>query len=67
LAALPLGAIVVMPFLPLGPLLPLGWPADFLAIGITLLAVVTLLAAYVWLVAVAERQAADQRKHQGTW
>ena len=61
LAALPLGALVVV------LVLPLGWPADFLAIGITLLAVVALLAAYVWLIAVTVRQAADQRKHQGTW
>jgi hypothetical protein len=61
LAALPLGAVVVAPFL------PLGWPADFLAIGITVLAAVVLLAAYVWLISVAVRQAADQHKHQRTW
>ena len=61
LAALPLGAIVVV------LVLPLGWPADFLPIGITLLAWGALLAAYVWLISVAVRQAADQRKHQGTW
>ena len=72
LAALPLGAIVVVLILPLGwpPdnfALPLGWPADFLPIGITLLAWGALLAAYVWLISVAVRQAADQRKHQGTW
>ncbi len=66
LAALPLGAIVVVPFLPVYGFL-LGWPADFLAIGITLLAAVVLLAAYVWLISVAVQQAADQRKHQGTW
>ena len=61
LAALPLGAIVVV------LVLPLGWPADFLPIGITLLAWGALLAAYVWLISVAVQQAADQRKHQGTW
>ena len=67
LAALPLGAIVVVLILPLWLILPLGWPADFLPIGITLLAWGALLAAYVWLISVAVRQAADQRKHQGTW
>jgi heme/copper-type cytochrome/quinol oxidase subunit 1 len=72
LAALPLGAIVVVLILPLGwpPdnfALPLGWPADFLPIGITLLAWGALLAAYVWLISVAVRQAADQRQHQRTW
>jgi hypothetical protein len=61
LAALPLCAVVVV------LVLPLGQPADFLAIGITLLAWGALLAAYVWLISVAVRQAADQRKHQGTW
>ncbi|HEV8194673.1 MAG TPA: hypothetical protein VGP82_24740 [Ktedonobacterales bacterium] len=72
LAALPLGALVVVLILPLGwpPdnfALPLGWPADFLPIGITLLAWGALLAAYVWLISVAVRQAADQRQHQRTW
>ena len=61
LAALPLGALVV------ALILPLGWPADFLAIGITVLAAVVLLAAYVWLISVAVRQAADHRQHQRTW
>ena len=60
LAALPLDALVVV------LILPLGWPADFLAIGITVLAAVVLLAAYVWLISVAVRQAADQRKRQQT-
>src|SRR5262249_202650 len=67
LAALPLVAIVVVLILPLGLVLPLCWPADFLPIGTGLVAWGGLVAACVWLISVAVRQAADQRKHQRTW